>query len=76
MGLQIGDAKRLGEAVPMSRPNAQGTLANTSVGAHKMDEPFHLFLTWGRSWHTPSNTSAAMPMDSPSVGYGWTYCMC
>src|SRR4029453_9708161 len=31
----------------------------------------YFFFAGGRSVHTPSNTSAAMPMDSLSVGCGW-----
>src|SRR4249920_294773 len=31
----------------------------------------HFFLCGGRSVQTPSKASAAMPTDSPSVGWGW-----
>src|SRR5437762_777494 len=31
----------------------------------------YLFLAGGRSVHTPSNTSAVMPIDSHNVGCGW-----
>ena len=31
----------------------------------------HFFFAGGRSVHTPSKTSAVMPIDSPSVGCGW-----
>src|SRR6185295_6043222 len=31
----------------------------------------HFFFCGGRSVQTPSNNSAAMPTDSPSVGCGW-----
>jgi hypothetical protein len=30
----------------------------------------YFFRTGGKSVHTPSNTSAAIPIDSPSVGCG------
>ena len=32
--------------------------------------PAYFFRMGGKSVHTPSNTSAAMPMDSPRVGCG------
>ena len=34
-------------------------------------EHHFFFFTGGKSVQTPSNTSAAMPIDSPSVGCGW-----
>ena len=33
-------------------------------------EPRYFFRTGGRSVQVPSNTSATMPIDSPSVGCG------
>ena len=37
--------------------------------ANRVDEGYR-FRMGGRSVQTPSNTSAAMPMDSPRVGWG------
>lgn len=55
---------RDGHAAPPWLPPHNRTLSGA------VDRGAQRFLAGGRSVQTPSYTSAAMPIDSPSVGWG------
>src|SRR5690606_8402806 len=50
--------------------DAQGCLDAHGLGNQALKTDYFLRIG-GKSVHTPSATSAAMPTDSPSVGCGW-----